>query len=76
MKEKLSDRMLPPPTVTVTEEYVVIENTDGICTFSDCEIAVRRKGGMIIVTGEGLIISRLEEERLVLGGKIVTVTFA
>lgn len=76
MKEKLSGNAFAPPMVTVTAENVVIENTDGISSFSDSEIAVRYKGGAIIVSGEGLMILSLEEGYLIIGGKIRAVTFA
>ncbi len=76
MLEKLSVNAISPSRVIVTAENVVIENADGIGSFSDSEIAVRIKGGAIIVSGSGIIISSLEEGYLVLSGRVRSVTFA
>lgn len=72
----MTEKIFAPPRVIVTGENVVIENTDGISSFSDSEIAVRLRGGMLIVSGDGIMVSSLEEGHLVLGGKIRAVTFA
>lgn len=72
----MTEKIFAPPSVTVTGENVIIENADGISSLCDSEIAVRLRGGMLIVLGDGLIISSLEEGRLVLSGKIRSVTFA
>ncbi len=72
----MTEKIFAPPRVTVTDESAVIENADGISSLSDSEILVRLKGGMLIISGEGIIILSLEEGRLAIGGKIRSVTFA
>lgn len=72
----MTEKIFAPPRVTVTGENAVIENADGISSLSDSEILVRLKGGMLIISGEGIIILSLEEGRLAIGGKIRSVTFS
>ena len=49
---------------------VLIENHRGIVSYECNEIRVNVKDGHICVAGEGLMISKMSKERLVIVGKI------
>ena len=72
----MAEKNIMPTRVIVSEESTVIENADSVSNLSESEVTVRLKGKMLIISGDGIIISSLEEGRIVLGGKIRSVTFA
>ena len=49
---------------------VLIENHRGIVSYGCNEIRVKVKDGHICVAGEGLMISKMSKEKLVIVGKI------
>lgn len=75
MTAKFSPEAYAPPRVVITAENTLIENAEGISSFSSDEIAVRIHGGIIILSGSNIFISAFEDEQLSISGKIRTVTF-
>ena len=72
----MAEKNIVPARVIVSEENTVIENADSVSNLSETEVTVRLKGKMLIISGDGIIISSLEEGRIVLSGRINSVTFA
>ena len=72
----MAEKNIMPARVIVSEENTVIENAESVSNLSENEVTVRLKGKMLIISGDGIIISSLEEGRIVLSGKIYSVSFA
>lgn len=61
--------------VTILENKIDINNYKEILVFEESQILVSTKKYLVKVKGEGLTINRLEEEELLIEGKIKTVEF-
>ena len=78
MAQKLSETLdlpgeaLGEPCLSVwSERSLRVVNHGGLLQWSDTELSLRWGAGMLLVTGIGLRILAMEEDRLALGGKIL-----
>lgn len=68
----------PPVGVPLVEILdccrVLVENHQGIIGYDSCEIRVKTRSGMICVCGECLMLSMMCRQKLVITGRIQSVT--
>ncbi len=80
--ERLSDRADLPtmalpglPLVELAgENRILVENHGGITEYGPCRIRVRVRFGQICISGQGLLLTKMTREQLVISGKIDAVT--
>ncbi|MPW27080.1 sporulation protein YqfC [Alkalibaculum sp. M08DMB] len=82
IKENISDIFELPKEITLNlpkitiigNVQVRIENHKGIIEYNDDKIRINSKVGIMIVTGENLLIRNIIKEEVVIEGNIINVT--
>jgi len=78
ISERMQLSMEPLPGVSLVElsgdERVLIENHKGIVHYASEKICVKVKFGCIAICGHGLELSNMTEDKIVISGKIDSVT--
>ncbi len=63
------------PLIEIAGEHrVLIENHCGVMQYGDMEISVRVKFGCIKISGNGLMLSRMSKQQLIISGEIDSVS--
>ena len=52
------------------EDRILIENHNGVCAYSDCQIGVKVGFGQVEITGSHLVIARMTAQQLIINGCI------
>ncbi len=60
--------------IIVMADGVIIEDTDGISSFTDQTLTLRSKGGAISISGDELMIVDMKEGTVTVSGKIHSVS--
>ncbi len=61
--------------VIIGTDGLVAEDTNGVASFSENTLVLRANGGAISISGEKIVIVSMEEGRVIVNGKIGTVSF-
>ncbi|MBM7554726.1 sporulation protein YqfC [Thalassobacillus pellis] len=71
-----SDVMLDLPRVTTIGDFhVYIENHNGLMHFSEQEIRLKSRKGIIKLTGEGFVLKLMLSEEILVEGNVQAVQF-
>ena len=80
ISEHINHSMEPIPGVFLVElsgdERLLIENHKGIIHYSDEKVCIKVKLGVIIICGSRLELSEMTEDKIVIFGKIDSVTLS
>jgi len=67
-----------PPGLSLIEiignSRVLIENHIGVCSYNRCSITVKVRQGVVSVTGEDLELRNMTKNRLVITGRIFSIS--
>lgn len=61
--------------ITITNNYLNIINYQEILDFSNKEIAIRHPNGITIIKGNNLVVSKMQDEELLIKGDIKSILF-
>lgn len=73
--ELLYDFYINIPRIVISGKTVIIDNVKRILTFSEKSISVDAGHNYTVINGEGLIIKKLEDERLLILGNVDLIEF-
>ena len=59
--------------ITITNNYLNIINYQEIIDFSNKEISVRHENGITIIKGNNLVVSKMQDEELLIKGDIKSI---
>ena len=61
--------------ITITNNYLNIINYQEILDFTNKEIAIRHTNGLTIIKGNDLVVSKMQDEELLIKGDIKSILF-
>ena len=61
--------------ITITNNYLNIINYQEIMDFSNKEISVRHENGITIIKGNNLVVSKMQDEELLIKGDIKSILY-
>ena len=77
MTEIPKDFMMNMPRVTILgNREIYVDNYKGLLEYSDELIRLATTNKIIAIKGDGLLITRIVEEAIFVGGNIISVEFA
>lgn len=59
--------------ITITNNYLNIINYQEILDFSNKEISIRHNNGITIIKGNNLVVSKMQDEELLIKGDIKSI---
>ena len=61
--------------ITITNNYLNIINYQEIIDFSNIEISIRHNEGITIIKGNNLVVSKMQDEELLIKGDIKSILY-
>lgn len=61
--------------ITITNNYLNIINYQEIIDFSNKEISIRHNEGITIIKGNNLVVSKMQDEELLIKGDIKSILY-